>query len=1724
MKYQRRLKTISKINTPQVNIFELGGDVFGANAGGNGNAISIGNGSYTDAMSKEWYGDTSIKNPDTYKGYSGSAGSGGKPTTQNGSEKSSSNQGLAAGLMSAAGSLNQLIGNTISQASINDPEEMKNNYRNQLGGLDTSSFDALNASKKANIAEVTASDFHNMTKGSGVLNGISAGDVGATAGNAIVPGWGALVGGVLGTGTSIVGTIIGRKRARKAVKPMNDFIKEVNKLNNRNFVNQNNNLLADQVSNLEANYAAKGGFLNMGNNIYESGGDMMYYAPLRRYQGWLNYPSIYPKTQNKFTPEITPIPKKVWKKIVGKDKQDSMSEYLTRDRRFSDAIQQAADFYQVRPELIATRLANENIGNIITYYNKDGKLLSDYMQPDAEASAFTNPYNWGYVEQYFDGYKKNLYSYNDPKINPETYLSTGNFIDPYELTSLYAASLRNGRDRMHKKFPELNDYDLDRASQVWFNQGEQNAIKSINNGLLEDPSQYAIKIKMPNWEQIEAQQAAQNSENIQTYSDGGKKSKPDFVKRLEDPNRQFLYDWIVNSEGDSIGHPMTHKLGYVTTGNDAIVFPHVATTDNGLYEFQNSKDAFNHAIDNQDTLRMSPSEAEYFTTHYKNDYPGFNAYRDTIIPAIHSYGGQFGKHSNDFSNGLVSVNNGGTHEMNPNQGVQMGVDPQGTPNLVEEGETVFGDFVFSNRITVPKEVLSSFGIKSKKKMTYADVSKYLAKESEERPNDQISQKGLERNLGLLSDAQEKQKMQKDAEERRLQALNAVNPNMPADLEMAMQGEEQMQEEQMAQEQMAQEQALQEQAAQEQMMQEQMSQQGGQPMMAAKGGFLKNCYADGTNAKNTVDEKDIYYSYPRYGSNDSFNPEMYDYGVVTPTTSDSFFYRPFPNGYTAPYSDTPDLIEDYGYTQPSLKAVSEKVQGGIDWPSTIIKNGLNMVPLVGTALDVKDLIDDPSLYNVGALGVSALGDLCTFAAPFTGGFSIPVGRGIKAAYNVRRFINNLRGVPTPIPIRHKFNQTVKFNPKYIPFPDIMEKDSTGYVPQPYSDEMPRDAVRQYTVHPNEYTDVNIKAGGGDVAKVEKNHKFVSKRAQKSPDFPLQPQPALEEPIPIDVMDFEDDLYEYLYSLGFIPDYNDVFEAFYGSRDVDSDTIDIPKITKENEKQLKDSYNIIKRQLTEDPSFRSRMDSGYKPDEIKLPQISLYSNLEDTPEAKFGKKVLQIKDNKDWVSEDLAELRAKYARPGWITPEYNPDFHMIEYYNKAKNQTEYYFTPYPESYKDNPNDYFNDEQNVIIDPVNGIVSNFGYAKQLMDDYQGSMEAGNTKYHYKADESLLQDPNFIQALRLAGVDANSIEELEKDPTYKHLTAVIKANPEKWAPFLWSVKLHSGATDDSLDFFNADGSINYGKFERNFDQQFSRVRFDGIGGIAHWVLGMLKPAKVIKGKPTGEPLTPVTEEAKTEDKSKGSKLDERRGEFLRYAGVLGDAGALAIAMMSKPNYDNVDDYFNSLKGAYMPIDYNPIGGYLPYKPIDVNKVINDYNASTNGTRRALMDVHAGNRGSLSGALTMLNNSHLNNIGNAYIAANNANWEMLKDKEKFNRETAQTNAENFLKAAMSNQSALASLQNNMYNAYKWKDDIYQRNKMAKVQAYNNLFNDLTEIGTDVMNVNDNIRITNAGGYGNGAQQMLAGYKDYKKDQNADGTWADNTYMNTNQSLSNKKKSNNKNK
>lgn len=150
---------------------------------------------------------------------------------------------------------------------------------------------------------------------------------------------------------------------------------------------------------------------------------------------------------------------------------------------------------------------------------------------------------------------------------------------------------------------------------------------------------------------------------------------------------------------------------------------------------------------------------------------------DMYNSAMQNYyakGGLLSYNGADFDNGLTYIDAGGRHGDNPYGGVPMGADENGVPNLVEQGETVFNDYVFSDRMKVPKAFKEANGLKGKGLLTYSDAAKKYAKETEERPNDPISQRGMSVALSRLAQSQENERMKDQIRKQAKAAINAVD--------------------------------------------------------------------------------------------------------------------------------------------------------------------------------------------------------------------------------------------------------------------------------------------------------------------------------------------------------------------------------------------------------------------------------------------------------------------------------------------------------------------------------------------------------------------------------------------------------------------------------------------------------------------------------------------------------------------------------------------------------------------------------------------------------------------------------------------------------------------------------------------------------------------------------------------------------------------------------------
>ena len=176
----------------------------------------------------------------------------------------------------------------------------------------------------------------------------------------------------------------------------------------------------------------------------------------------------------------------------------------------------------------------------------------------------------------------------------------------------------------------------------------------------------------------------------------------------------------------------------------------------GSVRGNNALDRYRHQLAEAQSFALGnwdTANTELKTNMFDNSLKSF--YRSS------AYGGELGTHGSDFTNDIRYINVGGTHEQNPNGGVQMGVDEEGTPNLVEEGEVVFNDYVFSDRLKPSKKALndSLLGDKYFGK-TYAEIAEKLAEKSEEMPNDKIEQNTLNANLGRLASVQEEHRAKK----------------------------------------------------------------------------------------------------------------------------------------------------------------------------------------------------------------------------------------------------------------------------------------------------------------------------------------------------------------------------------------------------------------------------------------------------------------------------------------------------------------------------------------------------------------------------------------------------------------------------------------------------------------------------------------------------------------------------------------------------------------------------------------------------------------------------------------------------------------------------------------------------------------------------------------------------------------------------------------------------
>lgn len=157
-----------------------------------------------------------------------------------------------------------------------------------------------------------------------------------------------------------------------------------------------------------------------------------------------------------------------------------------------------------------------------------------------------------------------------------------------------------------------------------------------------------------------------------------------------------------------------------------------------------------------------------------NNSAGNKIYPDSLGSNIYAKGGQL--ETVNPNEDLIRIESGGTHEENPIGGVPMGTDAEGTMNTVEQGETILKDFVYSNRLTLPKDIdlKSEYNLPNALKgKTFAKASEIINNKFKER-EDKVSLETKQVFLDRLASLQEELKQaEKDAE----MIANGIDPNI-----------------------------------------------------------------------------------------------------------------------------------------------------------------------------------------------------------------------------------------------------------------------------------------------------------------------------------------------------------------------------------------------------------------------------------------------------------------------------------------------------------------------------------------------------------------------------------------------------------------------------------------------------------------------------------------------------------------------------------------------------------------------------------------------------------------------------------------------------------------------------------------------------------------------------------------------------------------------------------
>lgn len=194
--------------------------------------------------------------------------------------------------------------------------------------------------------------------------------------------------------------------------------------------------------------------------------------------------------------------------ITGNSRNIREQKYFDTDKEYTDSVNTISKRYGLNPNLVASRLAKENIDGAINRYNKSGgkHLISNTFYDDDIAGPI-----WGLddfhsnVQEGKTQLKEPWVSYEDITFNNEKGRVTNSAVFNYwsDIISATAAELKGRRDRLKKNYPNISEHELDAIASGSFNRGEvgiRNYIKEKGIKRVYDEYKPFINLKSNNTE------------------------------------------------------------------------------------------------------------------------------------------------------------------------------------------------------------------------------------------------------------------------------------------------------------------------------------------------------------------------------------------------------------------------------------------------------------------------------------------------------------------------------------------------------------------------------------------------------------------------------------------------------------------------------------------------------------------------------------------------------------------------------------------------------------------------------------------------------------------------------------------------------------------------------------------------------------------------------------------------------------------------------------------------------------------------------------------------------------------------------------------------------------------------------------------------------------------------------------------------------------------------